>query len=39
VDNTRYARVTHRRQWSNYNIVIELLSYVRKLHLEEFELP
>jgi len=30
VDNTRgYARVSHSRQWSNYNIVSMLHSYSR----------
>jgi len=28
VDNTRYARVSHSRQWSNYNIYLHMHSCI-----------
>jgi len=27
VDNTRYARVSHSRQWSNYNIIHSFVDF------------
>jgi len=36
VDNTRdHARVSHSRQWSNYNIAQQLISYHHVVQVEE----
>jgi len=38
VDNTRdYARVSHNRQWSNYNIILPAVRYGSVFYLHQVE--